>query len=149
VKSKLVLTLLTAISVYGGSLSIPTDLSPVGRWRTIDDRSGKPRGFVRIYERNGEFFGRVEASLNPLDAAEKCDRCGDDRKDQPVIGMELIRHLKKAGADEYNSGEILDPDTGIVYRCKIKLTDQGRKLMVRGYLGVALLGRTQIWYREL
>jgi uncharacterized protein (DUF2147 family) len=126
VKSNFLLVSLIAVSMYAGSPSIPRELSAVGRWKTIDDHSGKLRGFVRIYERDGEFFGRVEASLNPLDAAERCDRCSDDRKDQPVIGMELIRHLKKAGAGEYISGEILDPDSGIVYRCKMKLLDDGR-----------------------
>lgn len=147
-KFKLLFSVLAALSVHAASPSIPADASPVGRWRTIDDHSGKPRGFVRVYERNGEFFGRVESSLNPLDAAERCDLCSDDRKDQPVIGMELIRYLKKAGPDEYNNGEILDPDSGIVYRCKMRLSDRGRKLLIRGYLGFALLGRTQVWYRE-
>jgi uncharacterized protein (DUF2147 family) len=122
------------------------DLSPAGRWKTVDDRTGQPRGVVRIYEQNGAFFGKVEASLKAEEAKEHCNLCTDDRKDKPVIGMVVMRSMKKQG-DEYGGGDILDPDTGKVYHCKLQLLDQGKRLLVRGYMIVPILGRSQTWIR--
>jgi uncharacterized protein (DUF2147 family) len=123
-----------------------TDFSPAGRWKTVDDRTGQPRGVVRIYEENGAFFGKVESGLKAEDAGEHCDLCTDDRKGKPVIGMIVMRSMKKQG-DEYGGGDILDPDTGKVYHCKLQLLDQGTRLLVRGYMIAPILGRTQTWTR--
>jgi uncharacterized protein (DUF2147 family) len=131
-------------AVVGGVAA--ADLSPVGRWKTVDDRTGQPRGVVRIYEQNGAFFGKVEASLKAEEAKEHCNLCTDDRKDKPVIGMVVMRSMKKQG-DEYGGGDILDPDTGKVYHCKLQLLDQGKRLLVRGYMIVPILGRSQTWIR--
>ncbi len=128
-------------------LATGPEATPAGLWRTIDDKTGKPRGIVRIYERNGELFGRIEESLKEGDRRERCDLCTDDRKDKPIIGLVIVRKLKRKG-DEYSGGDILDPDTGTVYRCKIRLAEDGRKLVVRGFIGFSLLGRSQIWTRE-
>lgn len=122
--------------------------SPAGLWKTIDDKTGTPKGFVRIYEQDGLFFGKVEAAVKPEDAFERCDRCSGERKDKLVVGMVILRRLKKSGIFEYSGGDILDPDTGIVYRCSFRIAEQGTKLVVRGYLGLPLLGRSQIWIRE-
>lgn len=121
--------------------------TPVGAWRTVDDKTGKPRSIVRIYEENGRIFGRVEASLNPQTAGRVCDQCKDERKGQPIVGMVIIRGIRKAG-DEFGGGDILDPDNGTVYRCKMRLLENGKKLLVRGYIGISLLGRSQTWTRE-
>jgi len=121
--------------------------SPAGRWRTVDDKTGVARGIVRIYEEHGALFGKVEAALKPNEAEERCDLCTDDRKGKPIIGMVVLRGLRKQG-DEYGGGDILDPDTGMVYRCKLRLLDEGKRLLVRGYLFAPLLGRSQIWVRE-
>jgi uncharacterized protein (DUF2147 family) len=123
------------------------ELSPAGLWRTIDDKTGRPRGIVRIYEQNGQVFGKIESSLLAVEAKEICDRCPGERKNQPFIGMVILTGMKKSGA-EYNGGEILDPDTGWVYRCKMRLTENGKKLILKGYLGISLLGRSQTWLRE-
>ena len=123
------------------------DPSPEGVWRTIDDNTHKARGLIRLYEQNGEVFGRVEASFDPKEAKEICERCSGDRKNKPVVGMVVMRNMKKHGA-EYAGGDILDPDTGLVYRCKFTLEDGGRKLVVRGFIGISLLGRSQTWLRE-
>ena len=130
-----------ACSVFGAG---PT---PVGAWRTIDDKTGKPRSIVRIYEEGGKLFGKVEASLNPATAGRRCDLCKDERKGKPIVGMVIIRNLREHGS-EYDGGDILDPDNGSVYRCKIKVIDDGARLQVRGFIGISLLGRTQTWVRE-
>ena len=134
---------LTAFAIYASG----NPSTPVGRWRTVDDHTGKPRSIVSIYEQNGKLFGKVESSLDPARAGRRCDRCKDDRKDKPVVGMVIIRNLVKNG-DEYSGGDILDPDNGTVYRCKIWLIEGGNKLAVRGYVGISLFGRSQTWMRE-
>lgn len=99
-----------------------------------------------IYEENGAFFGRIETSFNPAELDEHCHNCQGDRKDAPVIGLVIMRGMTKHGS-EFDGGDILDPETGSVYRCKFTLSSDGTRLMVRGYLGVSLLGRTQTWTR--
>lgn len=123
------------------------DPSPEGVWRTIDDNTHKPRGLVRVYEQDGAVFGRIVASLDPKEANEICERCSDDRRNKRVVGMVVMRNMKKRGS-EYGGGDILDPDTGQVYRCKFTLEDGGRKLVVRGFIGISLLGRSQTWLRQ-
>ena len=120
--------------------------SPTGLWITVDDKSHKPRGTVRIYEQNGVYLGRIESSFNPADRTDHCDKCTDDRKDAPIIGLVIMRGVTKHG-DEYTGGNILDPDTGSIYRCRFTMSPDGQKLFLRGYLGVSLLGRTQTWTR--
>jgi len=122
------------------------DVSPIGVWKTIDDTTHKPRGLIRLYEKDGEIFGKIEGSLDPKEAHEVCDKCDGDRKNKPVVGMVVMRHMTRHGK-EFSGGDILDPDTGWVYRCRFTLQDDGKTLLVRGYLGFSLLGRSQIWYR--
>jgi len=129
------------------ALGARADLSsPVGEWRTIDDNAHQPRGIVRIFERDGKLYGVVEKSLVPHPRHRTCDGCTDDRKGQPILGMEIIRGLERDG-DQWDGGTILDPENGKVYRCKMMLRDGGRELAVRGFIGFALLGRTQVWER--
>jgi len=121
--------------------------TPAGRWRTFDDKiAGKAKAIIVLYEENGLLFGRVETLVDP-DAVKICDKCSDERKGRPVTGMVVVRRMKKDG-DEYTGGDILDPKSGSVYRCKMRLVDQGRKLSVRGYLGFSLFGRSQTWIRD-
>lgn len=126
--------------------SLHAEQTPVGRWKTIDDKTGKPKAIVVIYEENGRLFGRVEATLDP-NAKKICDLCKDERKNQPIVGMVILRGLTAHG-DEYSGGDILDPDNGSVYRCKIRLQNGGNELSVRGFIGFSLLGRSQRWTRE-
>jgi uncharacterized protein (DUF2147 family) len=130
----------------GGHLALSAELTPTGQWKTIDDKTGKPRAIIRVYEQNGRWFGKVERSLAE-EPKERCDKCSDERKNQPIIGMVVLRNMQKRG-DEYSGGDILDPDNGSVYRCKMRLSDGGKTLDVRGFIGFALLGRTQVWHRE-
>ena len=125
------------------------ELSPVGLWKTIDDNTGQSRGLVRIREVNGQYEGKVE-KIFPKPGEEsnpKCEKCEGNRQNQPVIGMTILWGLAKQG-DEYQGGEILDPENGKVYRSRMKLFDNGKKLDVRGFIGFSLFGRSQIWIRE-
>ena len=128
------------------SLICADSITPVGRWKTVDDKTGKPKAIVVIYEDNGRLFGRVEATLDP-NGKKVCDLCKDERKMQPIVGMVILRGLTSHGA-EYSGGDILDPDNGSVYRCKLRLQDDGNHLSVRGFIGFSLLGRSQVWTRE-
>jgi len=136
------------VALLLASTSVPAlEATPEGVWRTIDDTTHKPRGLIRVFEKNGQIFGRIEASFDPKEAKEVCDRCSGDRKDKPVIGMIVMRNMKKRGG-EYDGGDILDPDTGLVYKCRFTMEDGGRRMVVRGYVGFALLGRSQVWLRQ-
>jgi uncharacterized protein (DUF2147 family) len=121
--------------------------SPIGLWKTIDDKTGKERGIVRVYEEHGLLFGRLEHSFVPGAEARRCTLCTDERKDQPIIGLLVIRNMQPDGAG-YSGGDILDPESGSVYRCRMHLEDNGTRLVVRGYIGIVALGRTQIWQRQ-
>jgi uncharacterized protein (DUF2147 family) len=123
--------------------------NPVGLWRTIDDKSGKEKSLVRVSESNGQLQITVEKLFreageepNPL-----CDKCPGEKKNKPVIGMQIGSGLKKDG-DVWSGGEILDPQNGKTYKCKVWLEDKGKKLHVRGFIGVSVLGRTQVWVKE-
>jgi|SRR5271154_6061814 uncharacterized protein (DUF2147 family) len=123
--------------------------SPVGRWRTIDDATGKAKSIVTIWEENGKLYGRVQNLVNPdpKDPNPRCEDCTGDQKNKPVIGLRILWDLQKDG-DGWSGGTILDPANGKTYRCLLQLEDGGTKLKVRGFIGISLLGRTQYWQRE-
>ncbi|MGC4118941.1 MAG: DUF2147 domain-containing protein [Myxococcales bacterium] len=123
--------------------------SPVGKWKTVDDSSGKAKSTVEIWEEGGKVYGKITALLDQPanDPDPKCTACEGEDKDKRVIGMTILKGLKKDG-DEWSGGKILDPDNGKHYKCYIAVQDGGKKLKVRGYVGFALLGRTQYWLRE-
>ena len=125
------------------------DSSPLGLWKTIDDNTGQPRGLVRIREVNGQYEGKVEKIFPKPGEPENpnCEKCEGSRRNQPVMGMTILWGLTRQG-DEYQGGEILDPENGNVYRARMKLIDNGQKLDVRGFIGFSLFGRSQIWLRE-
>ncbi|KQW91416.1 hypothetical protein ASC94_16635 [Massilia sp. Root418] len=140
---------LAAAAAMAMAPAFADDSSPVGLWKNIDDVSGKPKALIRISESNGVLQGKIEKLFRPADQDQnpKCDKCTDARKDQPILGMVFMSGLKKDG-DEYTGGEILDPDNGKVYKSKMELADGGKKLKVRGYIGVPMLGRSQTWVRQ-
>jgi uncharacterized protein (DUF2147 family) len=124
--------------------------SPVGLWKTIDDATKKEKSLVRISDNGGVLSGRIEKLLDPEAKADGvCDKCSDDRKGQPIVGLNIIRNVKVNADDTsmWDGGEILDPNNGKVYRVRLKPVDGGKKLEVRGYIGAPLLGRTQVWHR--
>ncbi|GIL21639.1 MAG: hypothetical protein BroJett042_01520 [Bacteroidota bacterium] len=118
-----------------------------GKWKTIDDETGKPKSVVEIAERNGKFYGKiVRLFRGPAEDQDPiCDKCpaDDDRYKKKIIGMEILRNLGKDD-DEYSGGTILDPNNGKIYRCKVWL--EGNNLKLRGYLGPFF--RTQTWLPE-
>jgi uncharacterized protein (DUF2147 family) len=123
--------------------------TPVGVWQTIDDRTHEPRALVEITrDENGTLSGKVVKGLGPAGSHERrCTACQDERKDQKIVGMTIIRKMHQDG-NVWDGGDILDPESGKVYRCQMRLEDDGRKLVVRGYIGVSLIGRSQTWIRQ-
>jgi len=117
--------------------------SILGRWITVDDKTGKPRSVVEVTERGGKVFGKIVELYDKSKLQKLCDLCPEDRHDQPIVGLEIIRAMEQDD-DEWEDGTILDPETGKVYDCKFWLEDG--TLQVRGY--VAFLYRTQTWVRE-
>jgi uncharacterized protein (DUF2147 family) len=121
--------------------------SPVGIWHTIDDKTGKERGVVELHEADGQIVGTVVATTDPAEGRHVCERCTGAQKDKPIIGLTFMWGLHPDGT-EWDGGWILDPETGAVYHCNMHLEDGGRSLVVRGYLGVSLFGRSQTWHRD-
>jgi uncharacterized protein (DUF2147 family) len=137
------------VLLLGALLTAQASESPVGLWRTIDDKTGKEKSLVRIVEANGELRATIEKLFREPNEEPNpnCDKCPGERKNKPVLGMMIMTGLKKSGS-EYDGGEILDPANGKTYRVKMWTAEGGKKLNVRGFIGVSLLGRTQVWVRE-
>jgi len=122
--------------------------TPAGLWKTIDDETKVEKSLVRISDNGGVLSGKVEKILSDKPDA-KCVECTDERKGQPVQGMTILRGIKP-DANEKGSwvgGDILDPNNGKIYKVLLKMADGGKKLDVRGYIGMPMLGRTQTWLR--
>lgn len=123
----------------------PQGHSVTGKWKTIDDETGKPVSIVEIFESRGKIYGKVIDVYNPKNKTRVCENCSGDDHNKPIVGLLVIKGLTKDGA-EYSDGKILDPKHGKLYKCYITLESADR-LKVRGYIGISLLGRTQIWER--
>ncbi|WP_153100599.1 DUF2147 domain-containing protein [Paraburkholderia hayleyella] len=130
--------------------SFAQNTSPVGIWQTIDDHTGQPKALVQIaQDGDGMLSGRVIKGLGANNQPERrCTACTDARKDQLILGMTIINGMKKENEGGWDEGRILDPENGKIYKCKMHLEDGGQKLVVRGYIGVSLLGRSQTWIRQ-
>lgn len=125
--------------------SLSFSQSVIGKWKTIDDETGKALSIVEIVEKNGKIEGRIIEILNPANKNRRCENCSGENKGKPILNLRIIKDLTKSG-DEYSGGSILDPKTGKTYKCYITLETKD-KLKVRGYIGFSLLGRTQYWHR--
>ncbi|MDH3708813.1 MAG: DUF2147 domain-containing protein [Cyclobacteriaceae bacterium] len=126
-------------------ISVPVKAQDVlGQWSTVDDQTREVKSVVEIYTKKGQVFGKVVAISDPQQQEATCSECDDKdpRKNQPIIGMEIIKGLKKV-ENAWTNGEILDPENGKVYKCKIWV--ENGSLVVRGYLGFTWLGRSQTW----
>lgn len=141
---KTIATLITTIALSAGAWA---QMSPIGTWHNIDDKTGEVKAEIVVTETAGIVSGRITKLLGK-DAKqdEVCSACTDDRKDKPMVGLEFIRGLKKADSDDlWEGGQILDPENGKTYTLRIRPIDGGKKLQVRGYIGPFY--RTQTWVR--
>ncbi len=140
---KLILSIaLTAITAF--SVNAQTVF---GKWKNMDEDTGKINSIVEVYKKDGKAYAKI-IELTDKDRQEAvCDKCEGDRKNKPILGMEILSGLKQDG-DEWNDGEILDPKTGKVYGCYIKLKNPN-KLKVKGHLkGFSFIGKTVYWIRK-
>ena len=147
------LALVTGLLFAAGTALAATN-TPVGTWKTIDDATHQPKSIVQITENNGELEGKIVKLLNrsPEDIAKDgehplCTKCDGPRKDQPIEGLTIMWGVKQNG-DKWDGGKIVDPKTGKTYKVKLTVTDGGQSLDVHGYIGFALLGRSQTWQRQ-
>lgn len=142
--SRTLLRLLTGTVASMAALAFAQ--SPAGLWKTVDDATGKEKAIIRITEAGGVFTGKIEKLLDPTKQDSKCDECTDSRKGQPVVGLTIIRNIKK-GESHWEGGDILDAANGKVYRARLTLSEDNKKLDVRGFMGTPMFGRTQTWSR--
>lgn len=119
--------------------------SVIGKWKTIDDETGKAKSIIEIYEKSGKIYGKVIEILEVAHKNDLCQDCSGEDKNKAILGITVIKGLSKDGK-EYTDGNILDPKNGKIYKCTITL-DGSDKLKVRGYIGFSLLGRTQYWHK--
>jgi uncharacterized protein (DUF2147 family) len=119
--------------------------SVIGKWKTVDDETGKPKSVVEIYEKSGKIYGKIIEIFEADKRNRVCEECTGEDRNKPILGMTIIKGLRKEGS-EYGSGQILDPKNGKLYKCIITL-EGNDKLKLRGYIGVSLFGRTQYWSR--
>lgn len=117
--------------------------SVIGKWKTVDDNTGKVKSVVEVFEKGDKLYGKVLELFDPDKPDPVCEECDEDdpRYMKPVVGLEIIRNMKRGDNEKWEDGDILDPENGKVYRCKLWL-EEG-KLQVRGY--IAFLYRTQTW----
>ena len=136
-----------AIIIVAFSVPAWAQMTPEGLWRNIDDKTGEAKAEIRIRDNAGALTGVLEKRLaKDAKPDDLCKECSDDRKDKPLLGLEIIRGAKKAeGKDVWEGGKILDPENGKDYRASLTPVDGGKKLEVRGYLGP--FWRTQTWQR--
>ena len=140
---------LIALALAGASLAAAAQSTPAGLWKTIDDDGKTEKSLVRITETAGTFSAKVEKVFDATKQDARCEKCSDDRKDQPVLGMTIVKGVRANLDDKalWDGGEILDPNNGKTYKVRMKPVDGGKRIEVRGYIGAPLLGRTQTWIR--
>ncbi len=148
--ARLTLAALAALPpLVAAAPAMSADPSPVGLWQAVDPDTHQPSGWFAITEHDGVYTGTlVKMFLRPgQDPNIVCSACRGDRHEQPWLGLQIIRGMKAEGENDYEGGTILDPRDGNVYDAMMQLSPDGQTLTVRGYLGIALLGRNQYWTR--
>lgn len=133
----LLICVLATTSMYSQSV--------IGKWKTIDDETGEAKSIVEVFSKSGKIYAKVVEILDLANKNSVCKKCLGEDKNKSILGLTIIKGLSKDGS-EYNSGEILDPKNGKLYKCALSLESKD-KLKIRGYIGFSLLGRTQYWHR--
>ena len=138
---------LIAIILGASCVSGFAQMTPVGLWRNVDDKTGEAKAEIRIVETGGVLSGKLDKRLGKdIKPDDVCTECSDDRKGKPIVGLEIIRGAKKTdGKDVWEGGKILDPENGRDYTLRMTPVEGGKKLEVRGSFGP--FGRTQTWAR--
>jgi len=144
---KRTMLLVTMILLCSVSLALAGG-SPVGKWKTIDDKTKKEKSIVEVYEVGGKVYGRILQLLQEKDGgvSKLCTKCTGSDLNKPMIGLVIVKGLKADG-DEYTGGTIMDPNDGKVYKCKMEVIEGGSQMKVRGFIGFSLIGRTQVWHK--
>ncbi|MEX0273887.1 MAG: DUF2147 domain-containing protein [Flavobacteriaceae bacterium] len=131
-------------TLFSGNILLGQSI--IGKWKTIDDRTGKPKGVVEVYERNGLLYGKLIKILEKGKEDAICSKCEGERKNKPVLGMYIFKGLKDSGNGQWKGNTLFDPEQGMTFRCKIWVNPENHdQLKVRGYL--AFIYRTQTWLR--
>ena len=123
-----------------------------GIWQQIDDKSGSPKAIIEIRQaENGTFVGKI-IKVTPrvgYKPQEKCNQCPAPYTNQPILGMDVLTGLKHVeGTNNYEKGKVIDPLAGKIYDARVRLNSTGKRLTLRGYVGVSALGRSQTWIRQ-
>jgi uncharacterized protein (DUF2147 family) len=127
-----------------------TSLSPVGRWKTVDDATGKVKSIVAIREENGKLYGTIETLFDPPVPYPTCYLCTGELKDRPLVGLQVLSGFVQNGNHqngEWSGGQVLDPESGRIYRASLSVDAGGKTLRLHGYFVVPVLGRTEHWQR--
>lgn len=128
--------------------SKPVYTSLVGTWITMDDQTKKTRAVVKIWESDDALYGKILRVFPRPGDTGRCVKCPGKYRNKPIEGLNFLWDAKKLKHNVWGKGKILDPANGKVYRCRLTLIDKGMRLKVRGYVGMILLGRTEIWHRK-
>lgn len=150
-RAKIVTALAALLSLIAAAQAVgtqPAELTASGLWQATDEETGQPTGWFLIRDHDGVYDGIIaKMFMQPgQDPNVACAQCRDDRHNKPWLGLEIIRGMKQEGL-KYEDGSILDPRDGNVYSAMMTLAPDGQTLVVRGYLGISLLGRNQYWTR--
>ena len=141
--------IVTFASLFFSGNVLAQDLS--GIWQQIDDKTGSPKAIIEIRKSsNNTFTGKI-IKITPRPGytpREKCINCPAPYTDQPILGLEVFKNLKNEGENLYAGGKILDPLSGKIYNLKGKQSTNGKRLLLRGYIGISAIGRTQTWIRQ-
>ena len=145
VKNLIILIFLSVFALTGFAANI----SPVGNWTTISDKTDKARSIIKIWQSKGELYGKIIKIYKEPEDRDTCVNCSGKFKNKKVKGLTIMWGLRQTSVREWRYGKILDPKSGNIYSCEIHVAANGKTLEIRGYIGFSLFGRSQTWIRDL